>query len=50
MRLAAGLCQDRLGELQRFPRPPDSYKGEGTEGRERKGLGMERGKKGREGH
>jgi len=49
MRLAAGLRPNPLGELQRSPRPPSRYKGEGREGRERKRLEIGKGRKGRGG-
>jgi len=48
MRLAAGLRPDPLGELWRTPRPLSRIRGR-REGRERKGLGVGRGRKGREG-
>jgi len=41
MRLAAGLCPDLLGELQRSPKSPSHYKKE-KEGGKGKGLGIGR--------
>ena len=36
--LAAGLCPDPLGELERSPRPPSRFRGLGPqEGREERG-------------
>jgi len=56
MRLAAGLCPDPLGELERSPRPPSrnwevpTSKGERREGKKkREGNGKREGKGEREG-
>jgi len=50
MRLAAGLRPDPLGSYSAPPDPLASrYKGEGREGMGKKGLGIGRERKGREG-
>jgi len=48
-RLAAGLCPDPLGELERFPKPSSRIRGRGPrEGRGWDGRWVGEGKKGRE--
>jgi len=51
MRLAAGLRQDPLGELQRFPRPSSRNQGRGptSKGKEEKRDGREGKEEEREG-
>ena len=48
MRLATGLCPNPLGSYS-APQTPSHYKGKGSEGSGRKGLGMGMGRKWREG-
>jgi len=48
MRLAAGLCPEPLGKLERFPDPLAAIGGGCLLLKEREGKGMGKGRKGRE--